>query len=275
MEVYVEYVFIENFCVDWTLVYLTARFLKLPFKKGRACLSSALGAVFALGYPFLSLFSEWLATVLKATVPFLMCLVSFGKEKRNGRGRYALSVVTFYFLSFVFAGGIFGICAIFDLSYAYGDGILTQAPIGLALSGFVGGFALTELLIKALYERKLQTKFLFPCELCVKERRVKTLGFVDSGNVAKKDGVPICFLSAELFFELFGEESFSMPMEEIALTSLAGEKKIKLARLDEIRIYFGKKTNIIKNPYCSCGYAFGTREYKLLLGSWAFNGSDE
>ena len=121
----------------------------------------------------------------------------------------------------------------------------------------------------------MQTKFLYPCEIFYQGRRVKTVGFVDSGNVARKDGTPICFLSAELFFELFQEESFTLLMEEVAVTSLAGEKKIKIAKVDEIRIYFGEKTNIIKNPYCSRGYAFGTREYKLLLGSWATEGMDE
>jgi hypothetical protein len=131
-----------------------------------------------------------------------------------------------------------------------------------------------EWIIKKLYARRGQVRFVYPCEVFVGGKSLRINGLIDSGNLAQKDGNPVCFLSSECFFELFGAESFSLPFEEMAVTSVSGERKIKLVKLDEIKIYCGKTPNIIKQPYCSPSYTFRAREYKILLGAWALGGEN-
>lgn len=274
MEVYIEYALIENFCVDLSILYLALKGARLSVRKSRLILSAVFGACFAVIFPFLTVLGEVVCGVLKALYPLFLCFVAFDRKDMKGGGRYALFALFFYLVSFAFAGGTYAFCAVFNVSYALGNGLLTQAPIGLLFSAFVGVGALLLSLFKRLYERREKLRFIYPCEISVNGKTLKTKGFVDSGNVVKKEGKPVCFLSAELFFELFGAESFSDIFEEMAVTTVAGAKKIKLAKLDEIKIYCGKVPNIIKKPYCSPSYTFRAREYKVLLGAWALQGEN-
>ena len=52
MTVYVEYVFLDNFLIDWVLVTLARKSLKLSAEKRWVCLASVIGATFAVIFPF-------------------------------------------------------------------------------------------------------------------------------------------------------------------------------------------------------------------------------
>ncbi len=273
MEVYVEYALLENFCVDVALLFLACKLSKTALKAWRAVVGGLLGATFAVAYPFLRiLIGNGLSEIIKICFPFLLSFVALGgKIKKNQRGRYALNVISFYLSSFAFAGGVYAVCGLFSVGYAYGGGFLTQAPMGLIFSGGVAFFALACDFSKRIYARKRQTRFLYPCEIVAGDRVVKAQGFIDSGNVARKNGAPVCFLSADLFFDLFQEDAFSLASEELAVSTVSGTKRIKLFFLDEIRIYLNGEQNIIKKPYCSMNYTFSGKDYKILLGAWAID----
>ncbi len=273
MEIYVEYALIENFCVDLALLFLSRKISKLPIKKRWLFLGATLGAIFAVCYPFLALLiGKNLVNLLKAVFPLLICRAGFGGQfSKNERGRYALNVISFYALSFAFAGGVYAVCGIFNIDYALGDGLFVGAPVGLTFAVGVGIFTLIIELCKRVYRRRKQTRFIYPCELAFGDKRIKTDGFVDSGNVAKRDGRPVCFVSVEILFALFGEDLFGSVADEMAIATVAGGKKIKLFFLDEIRIYCDGETNIISKPYCAVNSTLGTRDYQVLLGAWALD----
>ena len=91
MEIYIEYAFIENFALDATLCYLSFKLLRLPIRKGFIALSAVIGAIFAVLYPFLSIFAltQGISFIFKLGFPFLACFLGFGcKIRKNDRGRY-------------------------------------------------------------------------------------------------------------------------------------------------------------------------------------------
>jgi hypothetical protein len=201
----------------------------------------------------------------------------YGIRKKN-RGRYLLSVVCYYALSFAFAGGVYAFCNLFGIEYAVGNGIYIGVPIGTIFAGGVvvgvGVVALT----KAIYKKRALARFIYPCELVIGDRRVRSEGYLDSGNLAKKGETPICFLNAEVFFDLFGARAFESGDAELLIATVAGEKKIKLFLLDELRIYLGKQKNIVNKPYCAISPALQGKEYGVLFGAWAVgfvNSGDE
>ncbi len=276
MEIYVEYAFIENFLLDLALLYLALKLSKSPIKTKGVLLGGLLGAFFAVGYPLLKLYVFYLAEILRITFPFIICLCAFnGKILKNDGGRYALSVISFYGLSFAFAGGVYGVCAVFNLDYAYAGGTIVGAPLGVCFAVGVGFFTGFKKFVKEFYKRKIKTQFVYPCELKLNGKTIQTDGFVDSGNVAFKNGKPVCFVSADLLFELVGLESFSFATDEIAVSTVSGNKNIKIFFLDEIKIYCDGRTNIISKPYCAVKTLSGTREYKVLLGAWALEGQEK
>lgn len=275
MEIYVEYAFIENFLLDVSLYYLALKFLKFPIKIKCVLLGGLLGAIFAVCYPILKLYAFCLAEILRVGMPFVICLCSFKRgDLKNDRGRYALSVLSFYVLSFAFAGGVYGVCAIFNLDYAYVNGTIVGVPLGVCFAVGVGLFAFIKRFFKEIYKRKSKTKFFYQCELTLNEKSIRANGFLDSGNLASKNGKPICFVTPDLFFDLVGLETSSLVMDELAVSTVLGNKKIKIFFLDEIKIYCDGGENIISKPYCAVKTLTGTREYKVLLGAWALEGQE-
>ena len=278
MEIYIEYAFIENFALDALLCYLAFKLLRLPIRKGFIALSSAVGATFAVLYPFLSLFplTKGLGFVFKLCFPFLACFFGFGcKIRKKDRDRYGVSVIAYYCLSFVFAGGVYAFCNVFDINYAFGDGICLGVPIATVggICGFLAVFV--KKVIKTVYKRRAISRFVYPCKLSFGDRQVRAEGYLDSGNLAEKSGVPVCFLSAELFFDLFGARAFEDGEEELRVSTVSGEKSIKLFILDELLIYSERGKNIVYKPYCAVSPALQGKDYKVLFGAWAVEGLKE
>ena len=274
MQIYVEYAFLENFCVDATIIFLSFYLLKIPVCKRNVLLGGIVGGGFAVVYPFLSLTIPVLSAILKTFFPFILCKIGFGRNT-IAKKRYLVCVTALYVTSFLFAGGIYALCGVFSAPYAYVGGIVTVAPFGIILCGIVLMIFVVVYFFKKVYRRHCQTERLFRCKITVGNRSVVSIGFLDSGNTAKKNGKPICFLSPDLFYDLFGDYAFGDCEEELAVTSVVGDKKIKLWEIDELGIYLDERENIIKKLWVSPSYRLVGREYKLLFGAWAFEEGTE
>ena len=269
MEIYVEYAFLENLCVDVTVLFLSFYFLKIPVLKRNLIFGGCLGGAFAVVYPLLVVSIPLFATFLKIILPFILCKIAVKGCKIKGE-KYILCVVAFYVNSFLFAGGIYALCCISSTPYAYADGIVTTVPFGIILCGMIFIIYIAIYFFKKLYHRSYLTNRLFRCRITYEGRCVGTIGFLDSGNLARKGGKPICFLSPDLFYDLLGERAVEACEEELAIASVAGDKTIKLWKIDELKIYSGKQENIIKGLWISPSYQLAGRDYKLLFGAWAF-----
>ena len=131
------------------------------------------------------------------------------------------------------------------------------------------GFALLSLGAKwfanKLYQRKKLYEKMYDCEVCFSDQKMSARGFLDSGNLAKKNDLPICFLSPDLFYDLFsayildGDEG--QVCDEITLVTMAGEKKTKIFA-GEIALE-GRKRRVY---YAPSAHMIG-REYNVLLHS--------
>ena len=152
----------------------------------------------------------------------------------------------------------------------------------LVVLGFAVLSALTLILIRRLYEKRRVFQHIYTCEIRYKQRALSLLGYMDSGNLASKNGLPVCFLSPDVFYELFGEEILyenglknqecgGQVCYEMVITTMSGERKVRLFRAElslqissaEIRkteVYFTPSKHIIN------------REYQLLLNASIIKG---
>ena len=246
MTVYIEYAFLQNFLFDGILLSLSLRVVGAKPSWARLCLSAGFGATFALIYPFLYLPTA-LNLSLKTAVALFMVLTAYGRLKtRKDGGRYALSTVFFFALTFAFGGAM----TYFNAYTVWGIFLLFALLTGVSL--FV---------LKALRRRKSVTKFTYSCEILFQGKRVKTDGFFDSGNGAKKFGVPVCFLSPDLAFDLFegAEET-----ESLRIQTLAGEKEARLYTAT-LKTYDGRRLIFSGEVYFAPSVNMIGKKYKLLL----------
>lgn len=258
MEIYIEYVFIENFLYDFVLLWLA--FYSTRVKTRWYCLtaSACLGGVFALVFPLLHLPMS-LLTVLKLTVGALLCLLAFGKiSTRKGWGRYLLTTVLFYAFSFGFGGTLL---VVYDVLPS-GEKI----PSGWVFLGFAVLSLVGIWLGKRLYARRMLFRRVYACTVSAGEGRISAEGFYDSGNLAEKNGLPVCFLSPSLFYELFGTEILKgrgQVFDEMSISTLAGVKKIPLYQ-GKIEVKLDGQT-IVKDTYFSPSKHMIGREYAVLI----------
>ncbi len=246
MVVYVELAFFENFCLDFLLLALTAYAAKAAPKIGRLLLGAGVGAAFALLFPLLSL-PDFLKWALKISVGAVLPLIALGRRKWGIGGAF------FFLFTLAFGGALLGGAQDFPKWVRF--------PLFLAFA------FLTLVLVGKLYKRRAVFAYIYDCEVRVGDKRIKARGFLDSGNLATKEGVPVCFLSPDLFYDIWqtGEEEGGQGCDEMQIFTPAGAKKTPLRKGAllvkkeggdcEERVYFALGGNMIG------------REYKIILHS--------
>ena len=266
MEVYIEYAFLQNFIIDCLLLYLTLNISKQPISCKRIFLSAFIGAVFALVFPLLSL-SNVLAFFIKFSFGFLLCLLAT-KPKKQG-GRYALSCLFFFCLTFLFGGAIIGLYQIFPLDYAFQNGYLIEKiPLSFILCGVILLAIFTLKWGKRLYfDRKIRC-FYYLCELFNGKKTLNAVGFLDSGNLACFDNLPVCFLSPTLFLELI---DVGQVFDEMQISTLSGKKKIKIFKSEKMKIYLQSGEHIVKETYFAPSPTLNGKDYQVLLSPLIFD----
>lgn len=258
MTVYIEYAFLQNFVFDGVLFSLALYALKERLCPWRIALSSALGGIFAILFPLIKL-PAFLNTLLKFAGGALLCIPLVNRLKTAKEwGRYACICLFFYVFTFLFGGSLLGI---YTAPTAF-----WKLVIGFSILSFISIF-----LIRKLYERRNFAKNTCNCRIFNGEKSVKAQGYIDSGNLAQKNGLPVCFVAPDLFYELFGEEILNtrgQVRDELAISTLTGAKTVALYE-GEIEINGARKrAYFVSSPHMV------SRGYKLLLGAEFFKEID-
>ncbi|MBR2646652.1 MAG: sigma-E processing peptidase SpoIIGA [Clostridia bacterium] len=268
MVIYIEYALFENFLFDSVLLFLALKAAKenvRPFKVG---LAAVMGAVFAVVFPLLRL-SVFGALVLKTSVGFLLCLIAFGNIKtKKDRGRYALTTFFFFTFTFLFGGVLLGVTQ---------DFFKNKVPSVFVMTAFAILTVLTSVFIQKLYQKRRLQRFIYPCTVFYGENIIKVDAFLDSGNRAQKNGLPVCFLSLDTLYELRKEEIWhkgeGQVCDEIEIHTLGGVKKLPIYQGEIVlkksvgeerkKVYLAPATNMV------------CREYSMILSAYVLEETGE
>lgn len=264
MTVYIEYAIAENFLYDGIFLSLALYASREKWRWKRVVFSAAVGTAFALAYPILRL-SAFLSVLLKISVGFLLCMLAFGRIKtKKDWKRYALTSFFFFLFSFGFGGALLGLAR----------GTFTRKiPSWIVFSCVCALSFLAVYCTRKLYARKNVYQYIYECEICAGGKIASADGFFDSGNQATKNGVPICFLSPDLLYDLFLTErgkEWGQVRDEMEIRTVSGTKKVPLY-LGKLRV-FGERKKIEKTVYFASSANMIRREYKILLNARTFEG---
>lgn len=269
MVVYIEYAIFQNAICDAALLYLTLAITKQNLVVWRIVLATAFGTAFAIFAPFLRL-PNWAFHILKFAVGATMCLLAVQRIKTKKEwGRYALSLLFFFAVTFFFGGAILGIYGGFSLATTPEHGYIVQDASGLVVTfAFAVLCVLTILLVKTLYRKQSMHRFVYPCRLYFCEKSVVAQGFLDSGNLALHNQTPVCFLSPDCFFDLCGDgilqNAVGLVRDEMQIQTLTGKKK-QSVYLGEIEVEIRKNKWTKFKAYFALSRNMIAREYKVLL----------
>jgi len=258
MVVYIEYAFIWNFLLDGVLLAASMRACKRKTRWIFLLLAAFLGGIFALVYPFMQL-PIFCAYLLKFSVGCLLVLAAFGRIKnKKDFSKYVFCCATFFALTFAFGGGILAIA-----------GEHVRKGIVLLLFALLSIFFV--FLTRKFYQKRAIERGIYACKIGGNTKKITVSGFYDSGNLASHNGQLICFLSPEIFYDVFGLEmqndtdgKIEECFVEIAFSTISGRVKTK-ARLGEIEVLKRQGERVSKLVYFAPSKHIITREYKLLL----------
>ncbi len=261
VEIYIEYALIENFVYDFILLLLAFTTARIKAKRRNVFLSACVGAVFSVIFPLLRLPIP-LGVAVKVAMGALLCMLAFSRiSTRKAWGRYLLTTALFFALSFMFGGA---------LLVAYGPlSVGEKVPSYLVFLGFAVLSAVGVWLVKGLYARRAVFDRVYACTLSIGEKHIKANGFYDSGNLAVKNRLPVCFVSPALIYDLIGEEILEtrgQVCDEMQISTLTGEKTVVLYEGD-IGLKINGQTICARVYFAPSAHIIG-REYTVLLNAW-------
>lgn len=201
MTIYVESAFLQNFIVDYFLLYLSLKTFKLKVSRIRIILSSFLGSIAAIFSP---LISGILSVLFKIVLGFLMILIIY-----SGKNKKTYLLLLFCFLGFTFLFG--GVCYAINCFVSSVKNTITNVnlPTFAILIVALILFYVEYIIINKIYSRKTITKFEYSVTLFSANKQIEVVGFLDSGNLLKDNNKPVILIDAITFLKLYPKENLS------------------------------------------------------------------
>ena len=242
MQVYVEFALLENFCMDFTLLYCAKLVTKNRAGIFRIAIAAVFGACFAVVFPLFNL-NAALSASLKIISGFIICLLAC---KFKGFKAYFKMTAVFMAFTFVLGGALIGIFSLAGISYESGNGYyLSSVPVGIPL------FCALCLIIaarKIAQRLKKSESATVKCVIFAGGKHIEIDGFYDSGNKVYHFGQPVSVIP---FSEAEKLVDVSRIKDEVKIHTVAGSKKLKIFTADKLEITGGKK------PQSICGVKIG------------------
>ncbi|WP_427338505.1 sigma-E processing peptidase SpoIIGA [Caloranaerobacter sp. DY30410] len=183
MYVYAEYLILENFIINFIILYVTKRFTRTETTRLRLTLAALIGAVYTLVvfYPKLSFMVNF---TMKLTVSILIVVVAFNPITLK---KFLKLIATFYIVSFVFAGSALALFYLIDVDSYIGNGIfyIKDFPIKILVFAIVTSWILIKYTWSYIYGKISKDKILVPITISLKNREVHIIALVDTGNSLK------------------------------------------------------------------------------------------
>ena len=238
MQVYIELAVIENFCMDFTLLYSAKVAVKNRAGMWRIALSSALGTLFAVVFPLFKT-GKVVAVILKIVSGIVLCLVA---GKWDGIKSFIKFTGAFFIFSAVLAGVLIGLFNLTGWSYEMGQGFLiSSVPIGipmlLSLFLIIGAKKLAERLRKNHKNNVI-------CRIYAGQLLAEVKGFFDSGNKVYIKGSPVCVVPKEVAIKLSEKVRIN---ESVKIHTVAGSKIMNVFTCDRMEVDFGESVKNYKD----------------------------
>ena len=244
---YIEYVIIDNFIIDYLLLKTTMVSSRVKTKNLRLVLSSIIGTIVAVIMPFFEMSNGFLI-LLKLNLAFIMVIIAgeFLSIKK-----LLISYAFFILFTFLFGGILIGVFYLADVDYVLYFSINYNSflPVGISVLVVYAGAKFTIYLIKNLLKSRDIEPFIRLCVIIVSGRRYKVNGYIDSGNrlFDKSTGLPIVVISKRMFDKINSQEEKLILKSKMSIDTVGGKSVMQIYVLDKLLIYNGEQENIINN----------------------------
>ncbi|HEY8390234.1 MAG TPA: sigma-E processing peptidase SpoIIGA [Clostridia bacterium] len=276
MEVYIEYVIIDNFFITLAVLVIAQKCLHIDIILYRLIIACVFGTVCAVLIPLINIHIA-LLIVLKAVSGALICLVALRTWSFK---KFLRLYATFLGVTF-FLGGM-----AIALLYMLGENIkniltvnyFNEFPIGVIVSSIILAVFFCQNIFIKIYKTKELKPFVRKLEIIYQGKSVCLNGLIDSGNnlYDPDTNLPVVVVNSKTIYQL---------MQDEAILDLAKGKKVQfrcakviefgtasdisrmlIIKPDKILIYSGDQVNTIYDVML--GFAkknIGGQTYEALI----------
>lgn len=273
MEIYVEYVILDNFIIN-LLIILFCKFLTGgKYKKWGIVLSDAFGTICAVLMPLVTLKTLYMVFV-KIAVGVIM--VGLLKKYANFR-EYFLTLIVMFTVTFLMGGLCYSVNEMFGFKLSSGQLLINNyhVPVSIFCLLSSGYLYLLMWLIKYLKHRGKLNSYYFDVSVKINEKIHFFRGFLDTGNKLVCDGKGVVVIPLKVFLKEFKDFSINeicINPNYLDVKSVGGCEKIIVLNADEIHIKNCDKNITMQNAKIGLSKAGFGSDFECLLSSEILKG---
>lgn len=206
MVIYMDMLFLENFILDFIILYVTGLISKNKIKFLKLIFGSALGAIYVVMYYFIKI-NVYSNIIIKLLLSIIMIYISF--VPTNFKEMLKLTVF-FYLTSFVFGGAALSVIYMLNSRrITIKNGILIgNYTIRTIFIGVVIACIVTIIAFKFV-KAKFSKNDLF-CNIIIKinNKQIKTKAMLDTGNFLKDPitNIPVVVVEYTVLYDMVPKE---------------------------------------------------------------------
>ncbi|NLK18031.1 MAG: hypothetical protein GX304_05925 [Clostridiales bacterium] len=250
MTVYIEYVILDNFIMDYILLYAVAKTLKTRAGWARLSCGALLGTVFAALLPLLELGDLPLLSI-KLLVGFFMSMFACPPTGK----RILVAYLLFMCYTFALGGAAIGLLFLMKADMRSAAALIYDfdVPIGVIVGACALCLKLVLDLAKYLQKKRSVYPLLRQIELEYKGKRFAATAFADTGNrLYDDDGSPVLVIGKRLAKKMVLKGAFESAAEgefkvKEYFTAHSSSSSMVIFKAQKLLIYFEDKPNIIEN----------------------------
>ena len=259
MEVYIEYVIIDNLIIDFLLLWSTLKVMGLKINKYLLIVSSLFGTIISCLLPLTPL-NGWFSGLTKFIVGIIMVLLSY---RFTSFKQFIYSFMIFMSFTFLIGGACYAVIILLggtfeNITLGTYD---TIVPVSIVIATcFIYAFIIFRL-TKYIYRKKDMMPYIGEAEIEISGNIYKFKTYLDSGNrlYDKKTGAPVIILSAfalekyisndDMAKLIFGEKSKTFDnVHYLEYSTVEGKaKKMVVFTPKKLIIHTGDKTSTYEN----------------------------
>lgn len=194
MEYYVEYIFAENFLIDFILLYITGNLFKKEIIYKRLILAALIGAIYVILIAYIEkAFMTYF--VVKISVSILMIMVAYDSK---GIIKNIKVILCFYIVTLIMVGIVFAL-------YSFTNSKLT---VDIIIISIFMGFAVLKFLFYEIKLRKEKNNYIRTVTIEINDKTKSFRAFIDTGNELTDPitGKPVIVVNIESLGDILGED---------------------------------------------------------------------
>lgn len=208
MTIYVDQMFLENFIMNYIILYVTSKFSGKQERWYRLIIGAIIGAMYVIASYIFSFYDRPLI-VVKIFLAISMIVTSF--KIKNIKEFFKLLII-FVGITFLIGGASFGLAFFANVSMISEGGVLyvEEFPILMITLGCIATFIIGKWLFILLKSKINLTNLLYNVEISFFDRKLYTTAFLDSGHKAREvfTGYPIIIVQRDKLEEIVPKEIF-------------------------------------------------------------------